>query len=578
MKSKKLRLGKITLLSLITTMILINNYSVDAKETVITDFSGSEKIQMNWRITDDRVMGGRSQGRFEITKQGIMKFSGNLSLENNGGFSSVRSGEVNLDLTHSAGLLLKVKGDGRTYQMRLGTEARYRSWDVSFSAEFQTERNKWIEVRIPFNAFKAGFRGRSLGNVNFDPSNIRRFGILLGDKKPGSFELEMDSISTYQIATENTLLNLVKSNARFKTLTKALIKSGLDIVLDEGGPFTVFAPTDSAFNQLPKSTLNELLSDKGISQLTSILKYHVISGRQNLADALSKASIESLEGNRINVAFDEGKIRVNNANLKSADISAKNGVVHIIDSVLTPPKPKIPTILEIAEKAGSFKTLLAAVESAGLTEFLESNDQVTIFAPTDEAFSKLPKGTVEQLLKSENRDQLTSVLINHAVQGLVGAGDALKVKSANTLGNQSLNFKIAEGRFQVNGITVLTADLTCANGMIHVIDEVLLFNKEDKNSDIVNVDDDINMSPQKGIIAAIQRGVPLYNHGNAAACAEIYKTCIRSLASNSKLNEPTKTNLNRSLEMAKGKSADESAWIYRLALDRTLSVLSNHAL
>jgi transforming growth factor-beta-induced protein len=498
MKSKKLRLGKITLLSLITTMILINNYSVDAKETVITDFSGSEKIQMNWRITDDRVMGGRSQGRFEITKQGIMKFSGNLSLENNGGFSSVRSGEVNLDLTHSAGLLLKVKGDGRTYQMRLGTEARYRSWDVSFSAEFQTERNKWIEVRIPFNAFKAGFRGRSLGNVNFDPSNIRRFGILLGDKKPGSFELEMDSISTYQIATENTLLNLVKSNARFKTLTKALIKSGLDIVLDEGGPFTVFAPTDSAFNQLPKSTLNELLSDKGISQLTSILKYHVISGRQNLADALSKASIESLEGNRINVAFDEGKIRVNNANLKSADISAKNGVVHIIDSVLTPPKPKIPTILEIAEKAGSFKTLLAAVESAGLTEFLESNDQVTIFAPTDEAFSKLPKGTVEQLLKSENRDQLTSVLINHAVQGLVGAGDALKVKSANTLGNQSLNFKIAEGRFQVNGITVLTADLTCANGMIHVIDEVLLFDNEKEDSDVASVEDaHINMPPQK---------------------------------------------------------------------------------
>lgn len=578
MKDFKFRNRVKTLLTLVVTMILINNYSISAKETVITDFARSEKIEMNWRITDDRVMGGRSQGQFEITDQGIMKFSGDLSLENNGGFSSVRSGELDLDLSESAGLLLKVKGDGRTYQMRLGTEARYRSWDVSFSAEFQTERNKWINVRIPFSAFKAGFRGRSLGNVKFDPSKVRRFGILLGDKKPGSFELEIDSISTYNVGKNNTLLDLVKSDPQFETLTAVLKKAGLDVVLDEGGPFTVFAPTDNAFKQLPESTLKELLSDEGISQLTSILKYHVASGRQNLADTLASGSVKSLEGSPIKIAFGEGKIRVNKATLQSADIMAKNGVVHIIDSVLTPPKAKVQTILELAKQAGSFGTLLTAVESAGLTDYLDSGEEVTIFAPTDEAFNKLPEGTVEQLLKPENREKLTSILINHAVQGTVVAGDALKAKTARTAGNQKLSFEISDGRFQVNGITILTADLKCANGVIHVIDEVILFTDEEDNSDMARIEKTNSMTPQKSIMVAIQKGVPLYNHGDAAACADIYKSCIKTLTSDSRLNDSAKNNLNRSLEMARGKSADERAWIYRFALDKTLSMINGHAL
>ncbi len=164
---------------------------------MITNFSGDGADSLKWRITDDRVMGGRSQGKFEITKQDTMRFSGNLSLENNGGFSSVRSGGVSFDLSDSEGLALRVKGDGRKYQVRLGTEARYRSWDVSFSAGFQTKKDTWVSVQIPFSEFKAGFRGRSLDQVSFDPSKIRRLGILLGDKKPGRFEVEIDSISAY---------------------------------------------------------------------------------------------------------------------------------------------------------------------------------------------------------------------------------------------------------------------------------------------------------------------------------------------------------------------------------------------
>ncbi len=164
---------------------------------VIEEFGSVSTDGIRWGIVDDRVMGGRSQGRFTLTKEATMLFEGDLSLENNGGFSSVRSSDVAYDFSDREGLVLRVRGDGRTYQMRLNTNARFRSWNVSFSAQFETEKGKWMDVFLPFDQFKAGFRGRSLPSVAFDASKVRRLGILLGDKKPGSFRLEIDSISTY---------------------------------------------------------------------------------------------------------------------------------------------------------------------------------------------------------------------------------------------------------------------------------------------------------------------------------------------------------------------------------------------
>ena len=534
---------------------------------------------MNWRITDDRVMGGKSQGRFEITQQGVMKFRGNLSLENNGGFSSVRSGDLNLDLSNSAGLLLRVKGDGRTYQMRLGTDARYRSWNVSFSAKFKTKRGSWVNLRIPFDKFEAGFRGRSLEKVSFDPSKIRRFGILLGDKKPGSFELEIDSISTYSEDSPQTILGLAKADKRFGTLALAITKAGLDAALNEDGPFTVFAPTNEAFSKLPKDVLDTLLTEEGLAGLTSILKHHVVPGDIRLATALRGKFLTSLEGTKLEVDFKDGSIQVNGATLKTADISANNGVIHAIDTVLIPSKIEPKTILETALEAGNFKTLLKAVETVGLTDYLASDDSITIFAPTDEAFKKLPKGTVEQLLKPENRDQLNAILINHAVQGTIEAGDALKAGSTVTLGGKKLTFKINNGTFKVNGSTINTADLTCSNGVIHIISDVILFpadNAKAQNNQVQN--ESKGELPQEVIMSAIQRGVPLYNHGDAEACAEIYRDCINALTTSSALNEVMRNHLARTLEISKGKTADQTAWMYRFALDQTMFQLNSQNL
>lgn len=163
----------------------------------VAEFSIEESEKLGWRIVDDGVMGGLSEGKREISKDGILRFFGTLSLENNGGFSSLRTEKVQMDLSGFDGVMLRVKGDGRTYQLRLGTNAEFRGREMSFQAGFPTEKDKWIEVKVPFRALAGTWRGMDLPEKAFDPAMIRRLGLQLADKKQGPFELQVDWIRTY---------------------------------------------------------------------------------------------------------------------------------------------------------------------------------------------------------------------------------------------------------------------------------------------------------------------------------------------------------------------------------------------
>jgi len=131
-------------------------------------------------------------------------------------------------------------------------------------------------------------------------------------------------------------------------------------------------------------------------------------------------------------------------------------------------------IVETAVSAGSFKTLAAALTAAGLVETLKGQGPFTVFAPTDEAFAKLPDGTVKSLLQPENKQTLTSILTYHVVAGNVKAADVIKLSSAKTLNGQSVKIKVVGGNVLINGATVIKADITATNGTIHVIDTVLM--------------------------------------------------------------------------------------------------------
>lgn len=163
----------------------------------VAEFTPEESGKLDWSIVDDGVMGGLSQGKREIGKDGILRFFGTLSLENNGGFSSLRTGNVKLDLSGAEGVVLRVKGDGRTYQLRFSTDAEYRGREMSFQAGFPTTKGEWTEVKIPFGSFVGTWRGTELPDKTFDPAKVRRLGLQLADKKAGPFELHVDWIRSY---------------------------------------------------------------------------------------------------------------------------------------------------------------------------------------------------------------------------------------------------------------------------------------------------------------------------------------------------------------------------------------------
>ncbi len=131
-------------------------------------------------------------------------------------------------------------------------------------------------------------------------------------------------------------------------------------------------------------------------------------------------------------------------------------------------------IVDTAVGAGDFATLVAAVKAAGLVEVLKSEGPFTVFAPTDAAFAKLPEGTVESLLKPENKDKLVAILTYHVVPGKVMAADVVKLTEAKTVQGSSATVKVEDGTVMIDGAKVVKTDIVCGNGVIHVIDAVIL--------------------------------------------------------------------------------------------------------
>ena len=545
---------------------------VRANNKIVTDFTEEQNKALKWRIVNDGVMGGLSRGKVLFSDKGSMLFSGTLSLENNGGFSSVRSDDLDLDLADYEGLAIRVRGDGRTYQLRLSTDESYRSGEVGFKAEFPTTKGKWRQVRVPFRDLVGSWRGRLLKDLKFDPAKIKRVTLLLGDKRPGPFKLEVDWIRAYGLdsfaASDNKLGDLVEtalSDGRFETLATALTKAELVEDLKGEGPLTVFAPTDAAFAKLPKETLAGLLEPGSRDELKAVLGYHVVPGQVSLSAALAAGGAETLQGERVNVRFTNARVLVNDAELINADIKCLNGVIHVVESVLLPPKPQRDSILDVARRAGDFGSLLAAIEAAGLSSVLEGEGPFTVFAPNDVAVDNFSQDTAA-LLSSENRDLLKSVLTYHVVGGNISAGDALNAGNLKTVNGQTLSVTFRDGQLLVNDSAVRATDLSAANGTIHVIDGVLMPDIADKPDKKTTPE-----SAAQRILSAIDKGVPLYNRGQPAACAEVYADCVQDLSGDETMELDFRKNLTSVLEKAKiTRSADSRAWLLRRTLDGAL--------
>jgi uncharacterized surface protein with fasciclin (FAS1) repeats len=272
------------------------------------------------------------------------------------------------------------------------------------------------------------------------------------------------AIACHCTGESKDLVDTAASAGKFNTLIKAAKAAGLVETLRSDGPLTVFAPTDDAFARLPAATLTSLLKNR--EQLKAVLLYHVVPGRVTASDVVKLSSAKTVLGQSVSVDTSHG-VRINNASVVKTDIEASNGVIHVINRVLMPDND----LIETARAAGAFTTLLTAIEAADLTDALRGEGPFTVFAPTDEAFAKLPEGTVEALLKDTGK--LKSILLYHVVAGEVLAADAAKLDSAKTLQGQTVRIRTSSP-IRVDDAKVIKTDVRAANGVIHVIDAVLL--------------------------------------------------------------------------------------------------------
>jgi uncharacterized surface protein with fasciclin (FAS1) repeats len=216
-------------------------------------------------------------------------------------------------------------------------------------------------------------------------------------------------------------------------------------------------------------------------------------------------------------------------------------------------------IVETAAAAGQFNTLIAAAKAAGLAGALSGDGPLTVFAPTDEAFNALPAGTIETLLKPENKDRLAQILTYHVIAGRVGSGALADGAQLDTLAGATALISAAESGFTIQGARIIATDIDASNGLVHVIDRVILPPEPMARSNAATI-----------ISKAIGHGVPMFNEGNVAATVAVYTMATESLLglASAEMNKMEINRLERGLtEAMHSGSASERAWKLRYALD-----------
>jgi uncharacterized surface protein with fasciclin (FAS1) repeats len=293
------------------------------------------------------------------------------------------------------------------------------------------------------------------------------------------------------------------ANGNFTTLLAAAEAADLVDALKSEGPLTVFAPTDDAFAALPEGTVEALLND--IDALTAILTYHVTVGAVTSDQVIQLSSIPTLNGAELTVTVTgDGMVKIDNATVLITDIETSNGIIHVIDAVVIPSAgqagsgsdgqaykataffggwfsqairdgrfqwlTKRLSLYTVSYLAG-LNTLNTAVKAAGLRNTLRYDGPFTVFGPTNEAFAALPPGALESLL--QDPDALGNILLYHVVPKIVKAEDVVKLTEATMANGETVSISV-NGGVMVNDANVIAVDIIARNGVIHVIDGVLI--------------------------------------------------------------------------------------------------------
>lgn len=282
-----------------------------------------------------------------------------------------------------------------------------------------------------------------------------------------------------------TVVDAAVADGNFTTLVAAVQQAGLaDTLSDPNAELTVFAPTDAAFEKF--LTENNLTADEllGSPDLADILTYHVFPGVVDASTAIGLAgsTVEMVNGDNVALSLSGASLLVNTSTVTTTDIITGNGIVHVIDAVLVPPSEIVSTsnIVDTAVNDGRFTVLVQALMTAGLDGALaDENETYTVFAPTDDAFTALLAELQIDAATLLANPGLADILLNHVVQGAaVDSVTAMSLNGTNvtTMAMKEIAIAIDEGAdtLTVGGSTVIIRDINTTNGVIHVIDAVII--------------------------------------------------------------------------------------------------------
>jgi len=271
-------------------------------------------------------------------------------------------------------------------------------------------------------------------------------------------------------AAVNIFDTLTKESKDHTTLITALKAAKFDTTLAGTGPFTLFAPTNAAFTAYGKAKLDNLLLTANAHKLKNVLNYHVVSGKKGKKDLKDGEKIKTVQTQEVEVKIATDKaVTVNGAKVSRADVEATNGVIHFIDKVLIP-----SDIVQLAQATTSLKKLVEALTAADLVTTLKGNGPFTVLAPTDAAFTALASGELTRLLKPANKVELVGILKYHVVGSSIKGKDITNDKKITTLQGGVLTATVDGTDVKIAGTKVSTADIAALNGMVHIVDKVLI--------------------------------------------------------------------------------------------------------
>jgi len=277
------------------------------------------------------------------------------------------------------------------------------------------------------------------------------------------------------VVNNGTVVDIIVNSENHNTLETAVIQADLAATLSGDGPFTVFAPSDDAFDGLPDGALDLILANT--EQLTNLLLNHVHSGNVLSTDLSDGMMVPTLNETELTVSIDGMTVMIDLATVTQADLIASNGVVHVIDKVLLPDfGQEDTTVYSIIKASPIHTTLEAAIDAAELGETLSGDGPFTVFAPTDDAFDALAAGVLDDLLA--NIPLLTEILLHHVHSGNVLSTDLSDGMEVPTLNDDVLVVSIDAGNVMIDMSTVIQPDIVASNGVVHVINAVLVADDE----------------------------------------------------------------------------------------------------